>query len=69
MSVPLSDSDYVKLTRQFGPSRQQMVVGPFADVLKTTLQPKLFGFQPEPLGVQFETAGGAKYARAVAAGR
>ena len=69
MSVPISDSDYVKLTRQFGLGSQHMVAGPFADVLKTTLQPKLFGFQPEPLGVQFETAGGAKYARAVAAGR
>ena len=69
MSVPLSDSDDVKLTRQFGPGRQHMVVGPFADVLKTTLQPKLFGFQPERLSVQFETAGGTKYARVAAAGQ
>src|SRR5207249_3043878 len=39
---------------------------PFADVLKTTLQQKLFGFQPGRLSVQFETAGGTKYARAAA---
>jgi len=67
MSVPLSDSDYVKLTRQFGPGRQHTVVGPFADVLKTTLQPKLFGFELDRLSVKFETAGGNKYARAAAA--
>ena len=69
MSVPLSDSDSVKLTRQFGPSRQHMVVGPFADVLKTTLQPKLFAFENEVVRVRFESNGGAKYATAAAAGQ
>jgi len=69
MSVPLSDSDDVKLTRKFGPGRQHMVVGPFADVLKTTLQPKLFGFENGTVGVRFESNGGTKYAPAVAAGQ
>ena len=39
--IPVSDKDYVDLTRAFGEKSNPSVVGPFADIIKRTLAPKL----------------------------
>jgi UDP-GlcNAc:undecaprenyl-phosphate GlcNAc-1-phosphate transferase len=41
ISIPISDSDYVRLTRSFGGGTQPNVIAPFADLLRRTLVPKL----------------------------
>jgi hypothetical protein len=68
MWVPLSDSDYVKLTRDFEPTRQQMVVGPFVNLLKNAIEPKLLGFESELAAVPPERELNGNYAAAVGAG-
>ena len=68
MWVPLSDSDYVKLTRDFEPTRQHMVVGPFVDLLKTAIEPKLLGFESELAAVPSGKVVNGNYATAVGAG-
>jgi UDP-GlcNAc:undecaprenyl-phosphate GlcNAc-1-phosphate transferase len=40
ITIPITDSDYVRLTRPFGASGQPNVVGPLADILRKTLTAK-----------------------------
>lgn len=47
LEIPLSPSDYVRLTRECGPSAQNSVVAGFADVLHRTLEAKLAAFKAE----------------------
>ena len=42
--IPISDTDYLQLTRAFDTPVQTAAVAPFADVLRKTLEPKLTGF-------------------------
>jgi hypothetical protein len=42
--IPISDYDYLELTRAFDESAQSGAVGAFADVVKRSLAPKLPGF-------------------------
>ena len=44
LEIPLSEDDYVRLTREFGPHPQHNVVAPFANVLRKTLELKLSTF-------------------------
>jgi UDP-GlcNAc:undecaprenyl-phosphate GlcNAc-1-phosphate transferase len=46
VEIPLSEDDYVRLTREFGPNPQHNVVAPFANVLRKTLESKLSTFSP-----------------------
>ncbi len=46
VELPLSEDDYVHLTREFGPNPQHNVVAPFANVLRKTLESKLSTFSP-----------------------
>lgn len=39
--IPISDSDYIELTREFGAEVQAGAIAPFADVLRNALTPKL----------------------------
>ena len=39
--IPISDRDYVELTRPFDVPVQTAVVAPLADILRKTLEPKL----------------------------
>jgi UDP-GlcNAc:undecaprenyl-phosphate GlcNAc-1-phosphate transferase len=41
ISIPISDSDYVRLTRSFGSGTQPNMIAPFADLLRRTVVPKL----------------------------
>jgi hypothetical protein len=49
VEIPLSESDYVHLTRQCGNDAKHTVVAPFADVLRKTLESKLPAFTPPQL--------------------
>jgi UDP-GlcNAc:undecaprenyl-phosphate GlcNAc-1-phosphate transferase len=40
ITIPITDSDFVRLTRAFGASGQPNVVGPIADILRKTLSAK-----------------------------
>jgi len=39
--IPVSDHDFINLTRSFGTGAQTNVIAPFADMLRRTLAPKL----------------------------
>ncbi len=56
--IPISDFDYIELTREFESGIQAGAVAPFADVLRKGLVPKLAGFaciHPEIVsGIHFE---------------
>ena len=59
--VPLADSDYVNLRRQFGPAQQHTIVAAFVDVLRKVLTPKLAEFytprrHSEMVSRSYETA-------------
>lgn len=59
--VPLADSDYVNLRRQFGPAQQHTIVAAFVDVLRKVLTPKLAEFdaprrRSEMVSRSYETA-------------
>jgi UDP-GlcNAc:undecaprenyl-phosphate GlcNAc-1-phosphate transferase len=41
VTIPISDSDYVRLTRSFGGGTQPNIIAPLADVLQQALVPKL----------------------------
>jgi UDP-GlcNAc:undecaprenyl-phosphate/decaprenyl-phosphate GlcNAc-1-phosphate transferase len=41
ISIPISETDYVRLTRSFGGGTQPNVIAPLADLLRRTLVPKL----------------------------
>jgi UDP-GlcNAc:undecaprenyl-phosphate GlcNAc-1-phosphate transferase len=41
VTIPISDSDYIRLTRSFGGGTQPNIIAPFADVLRQALVPKL----------------------------
>jgi hypothetical protein len=69
ITIPISDRDYVRLTRSFNGGTQPNIITPFADALRRTLAPKLPVFEalsyfadPTPLdlataaGVQRKTA-------------
>jgi hypothetical protein len=48
LEIPISDCDYVRLTRQFQSPTKDNVVGPFADVVRKAIEPKLTLFlQPQ----------------------
>jgi UDP-GlcNAc:undecaprenyl-phosphate GlcNAc-1-phosphate transferase len=44
LKIPLSDVDYLELTHAFGDKVQTDICGPFADVVRKALTPKLAGF-------------------------
>lgn len=54
--IPLSSSDYVNVTREFGEEAQRTIVAPFADVLRNTLGAKLAARakapQPRPVALR-----------------
>ncbi|HEV2136891.1 MAG TPA: MraY family glycosyltransferase [Terracidiphilus sp.] len=41
VTIPISDSDYVRLTRSFGGGPEPNIIAPFADLLRHALIPKL----------------------------
>ena len=41
ITIPISDSDYVRLTRSFGGGAEPNIIAPFADLLRQALVPKL----------------------------
>jgi UDP-GlcNAc:undecaprenyl-phosphate GlcNAc-1-phosphate transferase len=41
VTIPISDSDYVRITRSFGGGTQPNMIAPLADLLRQTLVPKL----------------------------
>jgi len=41
ITIPISGSDYVRLTRSFGGGTQPNIIAPFADLLRQALVPKL----------------------------
>lgn len=41
VTIPISDSDYVRLTRSFGGGPEPNIIAPFADLLRHALVPKL----------------------------
>lgn len=59
ISIPISGADCVRLTRSFGGEAQTSIIGPFADLLRRTLLPKLPVFaamtRKPPVGVRFGT--------------
>ena len=55
VTIPISDSDYVRLTRSFGGGPEPNIIAPFADLLRHALAPKLpvfaamSGLRPEAM--------------------
>jgi len=58
ITIPITDSDFVRLTRPFGASGQPNVVGPIADILRKTLSAKRPAYINAAASYQAAVAGG-----------
>ena len=53
VTVPLSATSYIELSRVFGPAQQHQVVAPFVDVLRKVLAPKFSSFERDLASLAF----------------
>ena len=59
ITIPISDSDYIRLTRSFGGGPEPNIIAPFADLLRQAIVPKLPVFAAMSRLVREETRIGA----------